>query len=283
MTPQFDRSTEDLGNIAGLEHVNVRMDNQHFGSQFYVVGLGLTRDPFLNVADTNMWINVGRSQFHLPTGKPMRLRGHTGLVISNREALLQRLSSVKKSLDGTCFAFREDDGFVEATCPWGNRIRCYEPDPDRFGRVTLGMPYVEFDVPVGTAHGIANFYSTIFDARTHIDGDSAQVVVGKNQQLVFRETDGPIPPFDGHHIQIYLVNFAAPHARLKERDLIKSEDGQFQYRFQEIVDPDDGRQLFTLEHEVRSMTHPLHGRPLVNRNPGQTTADYRPGQDPWLW
>ena len=78
MDKVFDRSTEDLGNIAGLEHVNVRIDNQHFGNQFYVVGLGLTRDPYMNVADTNMWINVGRSQFHLPTGQPMRLRGHTG-------------------------------------------------------------------------------------------------------------------------------------------------------------------------------------------------------------
>jgi hypothetical protein len=35
---------------------------------FYVTGLGLTRDPYLMVADSNMWINAGRSQFHLPTG-----------------------------------------------------------------------------------------------------------------------------------------------------------------------------------------------------------------------
>jgi hypothetical protein len=283
MDKTFDRSTEDLGNIAGLEHVNLRMDNQHLANQFYVVGLGLTRDPYINVADNNMWINVGRSQFHLPTGQPMRLRGHAGLIISEREALLRRLSSVKKSLDGTCFAFHEEDGFVAATCPWGNQIRCYEPDRDRFGHFTLGMAYVEFDVPVGTASGIANFYTTIFDARAHTDGDTAHVVVGKNQQLVFRETEQPLPPFDGHHIQVYLVNFAAPHQRLKERGLIKSEDGQYQYRFQEIVDPDDGRPLYTIEHEVRSMTHPMQGRPLVNRNPNQTPMDYKPGQDPWLW
>jgi hypothetical protein len=283
MDKVFDRSTEDLGNIAGLEHVNVRIDSQHYGNQFYVVGLGLTRDPFLNVADTNMWINVGRSQFHLPTGKPMRLRGHTGLVISEREALLKRLSSVKKSLDGTCFAVEEADGYVEATCPWGNHIRCYEPDADRFGPITLGMPYVEFDVPVGTARGIANFYSTIFDARASTEDGCANVLVGKNQHLVFRETDRELPEFDGHHIQIYLVNLSGPHRRLKDRELIKSEDSQYQFRFQEIVDPDGGRHLYTLEHEVRSLTHPLQGRPLINRNPGQTTADYRPGMDPWLW
>jgi len=32
--------------------------------------------------------------------------------------------------------------FVEATCPWGNRIRCYAPD-ERFGRITLGIAYVD--------------------------------------------------------------------------------------------------------------------------------------------
>ena len=51
-------------------------------------GLGLTRDPYLMASDTNMWVNVGRSQFHLPTGEPQVLRGHTGIVIAGREALL---------------------------------------------------------------------------------------------------------------------------------------------------------------------------------------------------
>src|SRR6266513_1522570 len=87
MDKVFDRWTEDLGNIAGLEHVNLRIDDQPLGNQFYVVGLGLTRDPYLNVADTNMWINVGRSQFHLPTGKAQVVRGHTGLVIEGRDGL----------------------------------------------------------------------------------------------------------------------------------------------------------------------------------------------------
>src|SRR6202022_5158400 len=102
MTTTCDRSSEDRGNIVGLEHVNLRVPDQQLANLFYVVGLGLTRDPYLNVADTNMWINVGRSQFHLPRGETMRLRGHTGLVIANREALLGRLPAVKKPLGGTC-------------------------------------------------------------------------------------------------------------------------------------------------------------------------------------
>jgi hypothetical protein len=280
-TATIDRSSEDLGNIVGLEHVNVRVPDQHLANLFYVAGLGLTRDPYLNVSDTNMWINVGRSQFHLPRGEPMKLRGHTGLVIGDAGALVQRLAGVEKSLDGSCFAFREDDGFVEAICPWGNRIRLYEPDSSRFGQMVLGMPYVEFDVPRGTAAGIARFYSTVFDARAEASDGEAHITSGKNQRLVFRESDAPEAPYDGHHIQVYVVNISGPHARLAERDLVTAEDSRYQFRFKDIVDPDDGRLLFTIEHEVRSMTHPMFGRPLVNRNPSQSTMSYAPGQDAW--
>src|SRR6202451_3512526 len=82
MQPLFDRAAEDLGNSIHLEHVNVTVPDQRLATLFYVVGLGLTRDPYLMVSDTNMWINVGRSQFHLPRGEPMRLRGPTGIVIA---------------------------------------------------------------------------------------------------------------------------------------------------------------------------------------------------------
>lgn len=35
----------------------------------------------------------------------------------------------------------------------------------------------------------------------------------------------------------------------------------------------------TIEHEVRSLTHPLYARPLVNRSPEQTNRDYARGHD----
>ena len=91
---QYDRTSEDLGNAIHLEHVNVQVPDQRLATLFYVAGLGLTRDPYLMVSDSNMWINVGRSQFHLPSGDAQVLRGHTGIVMSGREALLDRLASV---------------------------------------------------------------------------------------------------------------------------------------------------------------------------------------------
>jgi hypothetical protein len=286
MQQHFDRTTEDLGNSIHLEHVNVTVPDQRLATLFYVAGLGLTRDPYLMVSDTNMWVNVGRSQFHLPSGNAQVLRGHTGIVISGREALLDRLASVAKKLDGTAFAFSERNDHVEATCPWGNRLRCYEPDAARFGRITLGIPYVEFEVPTGTAQGICNFYPQIMGMSAELkngDGAVARVKVGKDQYLQFRETDRPQPEYDGHHVQFYITNFSGPYRRLSERGLISQEDNQYQYRFRDIVDLTDGKHLFTIEHEVRSVTHPMYLRPLVNRDPAQTNRTYAHGHDEWAW
>jgi len=286
MQQPFDRAAEDLGNSIHLEHVNVTVPDQRLATLFYVTGLGLTRDPYLMVSDTNMWVNVGRSQFHLPSGSAQVLRGHIGLVISGREALLERLASVAKKLAGTAFGFNEQNDYVEATCPWGNRVRCYEPDAARFGRITLGIPYVEFKVPTRAAKGICAFYPEIMGIKAELanaDDALARVKVGKDQYLQFRETDFPQPDYDGHHVQIYITNFSGPYRLLSERGLISQEDNQYQYRFRDIVDPANGKHLFTVEHEVRSATHPMYLRPLVNRDPAQTNRTYAQGHDQWAW
>jgi hypothetical protein len=214
------------------------------------------------------------------------LRGHTGIVILGRQALLERLTSVARKLEGTAFAFSEHNDYVEATCPWGNRVRCYEPDAARFGRITLGIPYVEFDVPIGTAKGICAFYPAIMGMPAELrngDGAVARVRMGKDQYLQFRETDRPQPEYDGHHVQMYITDFSGPYRRLGQRGLIYSEDNPYQYRFRDIVDLSDGKHLFTVEHEVRSATHPMYMRPLVNRNPAQTNRNYAYDHDQWLW
>ena len=115
------------------------------------------------------------------------------------------------------------------------------------------------------------------------DGTVARVKVGKNQHLLFRETEKPLPDFDEHHIQIYVADFSGPHRRLNERKLVNREDNQYQYRFRDIVDLDSGKHLFTIEHEVRSLTHPMFLRPLVNRNPAQTARNYSMGHDDMSW
>jgi len=273
----YDRTREDLGNIIALEHVNLSHDNQQHATLFYLVGLGLTRDPFIMVGLDNMWVNVGRSQFHLPTRGKQVLRGRIGLVIPDHEALLKRLDRVAKPLAGTQFKFTPGPGYVDAICPWGNRFRVHPPGPE-FGPITLGLPYVEFDVPRGAAPAIVRFYRELLEVPgtvvTRAGEPAAAITVGRAQHLYYRETDAEIPPYDGHHMQVYVADFSGPHERLRSRGLVFEESDQYQYRFKDIVDLDSGKVLFTIEHEMRSVTHPLYGREFINRNPAQTNIAY---------
>jgi hypothetical protein len=281
----YDRRGQDIGNIVALEHVNVRVPDQVIATAFYVMGLGFTRDPYVMVGIENMWINLGQQQFHLPTGGPDVLRGCVDVVVPDLDALVGRLSEVRDKLAGTAFAYSVEDKHVGVTCPWGNRIRCFAPGP-QFGDVTLGMVAVEFPVPAGTAAGIARFYEAVMQAPATVtagaEGAVARVPVGLHQDLVFRETAAPLPPYDGHHIAIYITDFSGPHGKLVERGLVTQESNPYQYRFKDIVDPETGRLLFTVEHEVRSYTHPMYLRPLINRNPAQRQATYQRGRDAFV-
>jgi len=173
------------------------------------------------------------------------------------------------------------------TCPWGNRL--HSPEESRFGAVNLGLPDVEFDAPAGTADGIARFYREILGALTRIEangeGRVARIAVGHKQELLFRETEteGELPPYDGHQIQVCIQDFSGPHDGLSKRELITKESNPYQYRFEDIVDVETGATLFEIEHEIRSVTHPLYARRLVNRNPARSQRNYRMGGDEWEW
>ena len=285
--PAFDRSTEDVGNIVEFGHVNVRVPDQQQALVFYVMGLGLTRDPYLVTGVDNAWINVGTCQFHLPVGPAQVLRGVTGLVMADLDALVARLSAVAHRLQGTQFAFERAGDQVSVTCPWGNRLRVHAPDAARFGPVVLGMPYVQIDVAHGAVPGIARFYKEVLHAclsTSREDGvDNAWVAAGLGESLVFRESKHPLSPYDGHHVQIAVADFSGVHGRLLALGLVTEESNQSQYRFQDIVDPASGAVLATLEHEVRSMRHPMYARRLVNRDPAITSNRYAGGHEAAMW
>jgi catechol 2,3-dioxygenase-like lactoylglutathione lyase family enzyme len=282
-----DRAAQDVGNIVELGHLNVRVPDQQRAVIFYVMGLGLTRDPYLVVGVDNAWMNVGTSQFHLPVGSPQVLRGVAGLVMPDLDALVARLDAIVPRLQGTKFAFVRDGARVDVTCPWGNRIRVHAPDAPRFGRMMLGMPYIEVDVAPGSAARIARFYAEVLHAPATTGHDGAgkfaRIAVGPDASLVFRESGEPLPPYDGHHIQITVADFSGVHGRLLERGLITEESNESQYRFQDIIDLDSAEVLATLEHEVRSMRHPMFARPLVNRNPAVTNSAYAAGHENAAW
>ena len=283
--PKYDRKTQDVGNIIGMEHVNVTVPDQELALRFYISGLGLTRDPYMMVGPENMWVNVGDQQFHLPTRDPQVFTGCIGLVVSDLDALQRRLTRLEDKLSGTAFGWKARKDYVEVTCPWGNQIRCHAPGPE-FGDISLGMPYVEVLVKPRTARGIADFYRTVMNAPATVvkdeQGTLAQVGMGRSQVLRFRETAQSLPEYDGHHIAVYVADFSSPHAFLKRHKLITEESNDYQYRFQAIVNPKTGKPLCELEHEVRSLYHPMYGRELVNRNSAQNIFAYARGRDAFV-
>lgn len=264
----FDRSTQDVGNIVFFEHVNLRVPDQGLATIFYLEGLGLTRDPYFMVGTGNMWVNIGRQQLHLESGPEQRFRGPIGLVLPDLGALGRRLAAIEKRLAGTRYGWVESPRLITATCPWGNTFRIH----DRVGGFPFaaGMPYVEMNVPAGAAHRIASFYAKILQAETALSGNdetgqSAAVCAGPGQKIIYTETRNEIPDFDGHHICIYLAAFSAPYRRLRDMGSVTSEDNEYQYRFEALGTLEDHSPAYRLQHEVRSLYHPLYLRPLVNR------------------
>ncbi|MBV1907151.1 MAG: hypothetical protein KUG75_13830 [Pseudomonadales bacterium] len=278
---QYDRQQEDVGNIIGLEHLNVTVPDQALAALFYVTGLGLTQDPYIDFGSFNMWVNAGSQQFHLPKQSAQVLRGKIGLNVPDLGALKKRLSRLEKhfgdQLEGSHFAWQESEDCIDISCPWGNRLVATEQPIARAN--TLGIPWIEVDVAPGSSEGIARFYDEIMEAPVaHVPGLTS-VAAGRYQQLRFCESDTPLPEYDGHHIAIYLVNFSRPYKRLLERGLITIETDAHEYRFQDISDPNTGEVLATIEHEVRSTFHPMFARELVNRDANQSFFNYRAGAD----
>jgi hypothetical protein len=218
-----------------------------------------------------MWVNAGEQQFHLPTRSPQVIDGVIALVLPDLGALERRLAAIQDGLKGTRFQWSREGDTIEVTCPWGNQYRCYQAGAD-FSDMAVGIPFVEFAVPPGAAPAIMRFYDRVFGAHGRVE-------IGRQQHLTFRETARALRTFDGHHIAIYVANFSRPYNLLGERGLISEDVRNHQFRFKDIVDPENGAKVFTLEHEVRSLRHPMYGRPFINRDAAQSQRGYRRGRD----
>ena len=123
----------------------------------------------------------------------------------------------------------------------------------------------------GTAVGIARFYRSVMGAPAELSDTGVRVNAGPGQCLVFHEDKGHDAEYDGHHLAVYVADFSGPYRALAGRGLVTREDNPHQFRFIDIIAPGGKKVLFSVEHEVRSLHHPLYRRPLVvNR-----TADER--------
>jgi len=147
-----------------------------------------------------------------------------------------------------------------------------------------GIDYIEFNCRIRTAQKIATFYESVFDATTTVIEDQDQTVAliglgdispdGKaSQYMIFRETPGGLPTYDGHHIALYvgdtkedfevafrnadMAGIVWVNPRFADRvTTLEAAKSLNQFRFRNILDIKTGEQIFQLEHEIRSVQHP---------------------------
>ena len=263
----------EIGGIAHLEHVNFTVADYDLASVFFIAGLGFTRDPFTRTDETNMAINVGQQQYHLPrrsVGTPP-MHGVIGIITPELDAVKRRFDDLAREgvFDGTPYSYTVSQDGHEIMSPFGVRMRLHPRGNLPFPRV-LGLPYVEIPVPMGSAVGIGRFYERVMQASVaHEDsGRAVRVTMGPYQWTRFIETDG-LSDYDNgtFHIAYYVSHYNAVFDTINDRgDLLGGGDDQV-FFFKNIFDPDTGKKVFGLENEVRSFYHPDFMRPLINRWP----------------
>jgi hypothetical protein len=189
---------------------------------------------------------------------------------------------------------RSSSSFKDETTPRTMQQPIIAPtETERWGEIAArygkhetdctGIEYVEFQCPRKTAAKIANFYETVLDATTSLlqDGDDTIAVIAfgnvdetgqADQSLIFRETDEALPPYDGHHIAMYVGESGADfeqafrnaddagivwiNPRFSDKaDTLEGARQFKQFRFKDVIDLETGEVVFELEHEMRSIEH----------------------------
>lgn len=262
--------------IESMEHVNVRVPDQGLAALFYVSGMGFTRDPYVDFDDWNMWINVGREQFHTPKGEPQVFRGEIGIRMPSLEDLERRLSRLSQRFEDSRFSFRESRAGIEVTCPWGNRLVCHESRADEY---PMGIEQIRIQVPESSMAAIHHTYEALLGTQVKRVGSDLHVPAGPAQSLVYHASDPPPLPYDGHHLAIYIDNFQQAHSHFESEGLVSAKMPPHEFRFVDFRDPGSKEVVWQLEHEVRSTGHPMFGRDLVNRNPANTLLNYARGRE----
>lgn len=299
--------------LVALEHVNVNVPAwSATHEKFWYKALGFARDPRAKaISETTAaaggsmkgleWANIGLQQVHMPLGEAenpaQRVRGTIGFAYNDLDSLRRRLH--QHDVD-----FEEDTGGAAEAwlgpalllrTPTGQVLRAHEnagpfTPPDSDGAdvslpggpsLGVGMAYVEFMCGLGTAVGICRFYQEVLGVAAEIaevGGAAACHVRVARQRLLFQESGVDLPPYDGHHIALYVGDiakgdardsFAAMYRRCNASGLVYNNPrfphlrydtldeavGHGEFRVVSLVDPGTGGEVYRLEHEIRSLEH----------------------------
>lgn len=210
------------------------------------------------------------------TGKEyVKLVDHYGNVFFARE------KSDGMAIPGSSYGLRQPLVSTSDIDDFGEIASKYGKDDSE----CVGISYVEILVPPKSAAKIAEFYECALDATVSVleveDGLEIAIIAFGNidengrsdQTMLFREKDGyEIPPYDGHHVAMYVgldaKDFEASFKNVDTAGVIwvnpRFSDKAVnlngakiykQYRFRKILNLKDGKEIFELEHEMRSVQH----------------------------
>lgn len=273
----MDANTEkfpEVGGIVHLDHVNFVAPDQDLATAFFMNGLGFTRDPYQRADETNMGVNVGMEQFHLPrrgTETPP-FYGEIGIVVPRIDVIRVRLERLERlgRFEGTRYGFEEQERQAVIRAPDGYLLRLHEAGTLEFQR-PLGIAYVEVAVPPGTSAAIGRFYREIFRApvdEAPVGGEpTVTVSAGPFQSWRFVERDLPSHDTASMHVSFYTTNYTEIRRRLVDAGVAEPGGRDHVYFFKRIFDPRTGETVFSVNNEVRSLYHPDFRRPLANRWP----------------
>jgi hypothetical protein len=114
----------EIGGVLHLEHFNFEVLDYDMAIIFFMHALGLTRDPYRRTDETNMSVNIGMQQFHLPwRGRvtPSFL-GEIGLILPDIKIVLARLNRIERNgiFEGTAYEILAvQNNFTYLKSPWG--------------------------------------------------------------------------------------------------------------------------------------------------------------------
>ena len=276
--PQIERQIESQ--IELLDHLNINhAPNTHPSLlSFYKDTLGFTLDERklgnVKAGKGTVWVNAGANQLHLSEGKlkAQVVDGKVRLNVFSEE----KLRDVEREARDKGFFLSSTENEITLTCPYGNvfELSIGPPDPrgsqpgSKPSETVAGLREIELHVssPSDLA-GVEKFYASVFGCETRREGDSVNVPFGPLQSLRF--TQGPIENDDyedgtGPHVSLYVRSlpsvwdkaedlglvYVNPRFKRKAHTLEEARK-QCMFRVLWIVDPEDGRKIMRLEHEIR--------------------------------
>lgn len=242
-------STFTAAGIALLEHVNINSADFDQPAQYFFDTLGMV--PASYCSPSIIHANMGLSQIHMPidVDTPQTWTGTIGLAYSRPEfdALWDKLRNQSQWA-----AEKISDCEIATIGPHGNRYHLHVVDDawvdasrtrgsihrgvtDEQGNTCdgddsrcAGMLYVTVNVAPGKAARVAGFYRAAFSALPVVEpiGDGRHkctVPIGTpdhQQSIIYVDTEGEIPQYDGHHLAIYLNDYPGGYTASDTNGLI---------------------------------------------------------------